>query len=170
VFRDLPAGCWWTYEAECDRHVLDGEYTGDDFQAAWVHVANLAASVGCPAKSTLMLTGYVFEQRFPTVWPGGQYVDVIAVDPYGHVGETAAGKLDAVVEAADANGCGWGIGETGWNPGHTDETANTLGWITDLADYCRRNRPDFVCWWENPACRISDVPEAAAAYRAIPRA
>jgi len=169
VFRDLPAGCWWTYEAECDRHVLDGEYTGDDFQAAWVHVANLAASVGCLAKSTLMLTGYLFEQRIDAVWPGDRFVDCLAIDPYGHPGDTYQSRLGVAADYAAAHGCTWGVGETGWDPSQGGQ-AGVQSWVTLLAEAA--GRADFVCWWENggpPDYRISDKPDTAAVFKAIPR-
>lgn len=164
-----------TYEHECDTKVINGGYTAEQHRNASSRVIDLMKAIDPGLHMTLILTGFKFNERI-----GNFYLpkyDVVAVDPYSHKAADDAAVLInnfGMLKWFTDNKVRWAITETGQ---HADDLASLVTLVksykkwTDLGAefYCHFNAMVYSGTTLLDDFRIDNRPEAAAAFKALPR-
>ena len=126
-FRDAPTRnvTWFSYLHEPEDNIKRGEFTRDDFIAAYRHITLLsreAAPTNANLRPTLIMMCYTVNPKSERDWrdyfAGPAFVDVIGWDCYNH-GAGAEGYgtpqqlLGRAVEATRTAGVDFGVAELG---------------------------------------------------------
>lgn len=158
---------YWCLWHECDQ--ADRPFTPDEFIAAWRYVYNLSRqSTNKRLRAVLNLTGYKFTERIGRFWPGDEYVDVLATDPYMHKpSHTAQSISQAGYDFAQAHGVAFAVAECGVETDALSES-EMVALIESMSWW--EGRCEFVCYFNNPGFkgyRIDNIPAVAAAWRQL---
>lgn len=163
-FNQAPADStiYWSYVHEPESKIRNGDFTADEYRAAWRRLDAIADSV-CRQNmyATLILTGWTTEsaskQEWQTYYPGGDVIDVMAFDPYNGVydpGRTYYRSPESLygnpLRVAREAGKPFAIAETGSRIVVGDSGGRKRAeWLADMADYLRANNALFVTYFHS---------------------
>lgn len=182
-FRSAPTNrpTWWAYFHEPEDNSERGDFSPQQFQDAWSHVARIAESVGNRRlRATVILMCWTLQDQSGRDWrayvPRSGTVDVLAWDCYAK-GDRAATYADPgellgpAREAAAAVGARWAIAELGARvrPGHERDRA---AWLRSVGNYAAQHRARFVTYFDAPiggSFRLLDKPSIEAWSRLVRR-
>lgn len=176
-FQDAPRHreTWWTYFHEPENNVEAGHFSAEEFRAAWVHVAALAASVDNPRlHATLVLMCYTLQPASGRTWrdyvPDDGSVEVLAWDCYSlSAGQGGYMDPDALlgdaVEASRAVDAGWGVAELGSRVAAGDDGTLRAAWLKSIGTYAVDNGAAFVTYFNSGGSgdlQLTDEPSIVA--------
>jgi hypothetical protein len=176
-FRAAPRDrdTFWAYFHEPEDSVERGEFTAEDFAAAWSHVADLAAEAHNPRlRATMILMCWTAQPGSGRSWrdyvPDTGAVKVLAWDCYAKGDNSVtyadpADLLDPAREASADAGAGWGIAELGARSSPTSGGGDRAEWLTDIGTYAQEHGARFVTLFDAPIggeFRVTDQSSIAA--------
>lgn len=166
----------WVYWHEPEDDIERGEFTAEEFRAAFAHLAGLADQAGNPRlRSALVLMSYTLRPPSGREWrdyyPGDDVVDVFAWDVYNRRTDGYSSPeelLDRPRQVAESVGKPFAVAELGSKLAQGDDGQARAQWLLDLGDYALAHGARFVCYfdfvWNDGAddYRLDDEPSAAA--------
>ncbi|QSB15880.1 hypothetical protein JQS43_05985 [Natronosporangium hydrolyticum] len=181
-FASLPTDrdIYWTYHHEPENNIEAGDFTADQYRAAWRRVAWLADQVEHPSRyATLVLMGWSLEPASGRNWrdyyPGADVISVLGWDIYNfdyqQGGYSAPPVLfDRAIAVSRTEGKPWGISEYGGRRVDGDEAGHRRAeWIRETTDYLATHPypPVWVAWYDaligdGEDYRLIDEPSRAA--------
>lgn len=172
VDRDI----WWVYYHEPEDNVERGDFTAEQWRAAYRHIATLANDVENPRLlNTIALMCWTLDEAsgrsFSDYFPGADLVETIAWDCYSEPSTDQAyedpGELygPAIATSRDL-GISWGIAETG-SVKASDDPAGELraAWLLEAGRYLAEEDAQFVAYFDSPVggeFRLLDRPSQRA--------
>ncbi|TCP54824.1 glycosyl hydrolase family 26 [Tamaricihabitans halophyticus] len=184
--RDWFAGApkdrdiYWTFFHEPEDNVEQGEYTTEQFRAAWQHLAGLAKEAGNDRlHATLILMDWTVDPASGRQWtdyyPGDEYIDILGWDSYNQIGgetteyrspEDMFGELIRVSEQA---GKPFAIAETGSDLATGDSGEQRAAWLREVVDYLTKHGALWVQYFDvdytshgHSDYRLRDEPSQSA--------
>lgn len=176
-FRAAPVGrsTFWAYFHEPEDDAERGDFSAEDFAAAWSHIERLAAAVDNPRlHATVILMCWTANERSGRDWrdyvPDSGAVDVLAWDCYAK-GSDASSYADVTTlleparEASAEAGADWAIGELGARIGSEADGADRAAWLEAAGAYAAEHDARFVTYFDAPIggeFRLTDEPSVLA--------
>ncbi len=162
-FRNAPTDplILWSYIHEPEPLILSGQFTAEQYRAAFRHVVRLAGEQ-CRANlfPTMILTGWTTEPASKRDWrdyyAGDDYVSVVAWDPYNSATSQPTsyvapqGLYQSVLQASKESGKPWGIAETG-SVRTTDDPSGTQrgAWLDRIGQWFSNQGASFVTYFQS---------------------
>lgn len=183
-FREAPTGTttWFSYQHEPEDDIRRGEFTQQDFLAAYRRISGLARTAApgnANLRPTLVLMCYTVNPRSGRDWrhyfAGRAHVRAIGWDCYNH-GEGPGGYgtpsqlLDRAVAATREAGVAFGVAELGSLLSPGDDGTGRARWLTAHARYLAGVGASFVSYFDTDGAgtdyRLRDTPSRRA-WRAV---
>lgn len=167
---------WWVYYHEPEDDVERGEFTAEQWRAAFRHVATLAEAADNPRlHSTVVLMCWTLEHRsgrsFEDYFPGSDVVETIGWDCYSKASDERpyADPEDLYASAIAKSrslGLDWGIAETASLKAPEDPTGDLrAAWLRDVGRYLSHEGASFVLYFDSVIggdFRLLDEPSQQA--------
>lgn len=161
-FRTAPKDplILWSYIHEPEPLINSGEFTAEQYRAAFRHVVRLAGEQ-CRANlfPTMILTGWTAEPDSERNWrdyyAGDDYVSVVAWDPYNSATsqptkyDTPHNLYRAVAKASRQSGKPWGIAETGSVRVQGDGGERRGQWLSRIGQWFADQGASFVTYFQS---------------------
>lgn len=155
---------YWSYFHEPEDNINRGEFTAEQYRAAWRHLAEIEQDA-CKANlhSTLILTEWTMQpaskRDYRTYDAGPEYVSVLGFDPYNGVTsltrdfyESAEDLLGPIASKMAADGRPWGIAELGSRQVASDtDGSGRAAWLTEVTDYAEKHGARFITYYQSVA-------------------
>lgn len=166
---------YWVYFHEPENNVEHGHFTPEDYRAAWVHIASLAAEQNNQRlQATVVLMCYTVNPASGRDWrdyvPSTDALEVLAWDCYNH--GTDNGRytppdvlLDHSVRTANERGVDWAVAELGARLVNGDDGTGRAQWLSAVGDYAIGNGARFVTYFDSTVgadFRLNDDPSIEA--------
>ena len=184
-FREAPRDTvtWFTYLHEPEDNIARGEFTRDDFLAAYRHIsllAQAAAPDNANLRPTLVLMCFTVNPKSGRDWrnyfAGAAFVNTIGWDCYNH-GKGTGGYgtpqqlLGRAVEATRDAGVAFGVAELGSLVAPGDDGSGRATWLTAHARYVDSVGGEFLSYFDTAGpkgtdYRLLDGPSQRA-WRAV---
>lgn len=176
-FRAAPTDrdTYWVYFHEPEDDVDRGDFTPQEFSAAWTHVERIASATGNPRlQATVILMCWTAGEHSGRDWrsyvPDTGAVDVLAWDCYakGVDGDSYADTtalLDPARRASEEAGAAWGVAELGARLSPGAHGADRAHWLEAVGAYADSHRARFVTYFDAPVggeFRLTDEPSVRA--------
>lgn len=174
---------WWVYFHEPEDDVERGDFTAEQWQAAYRRVAAIADDTRNPRlHNTIVLMCWTLEHRsgrsFEDYFPGPDVVEAIGWDCYSKPSDARpyADPEDlygrAIATSRDL-GLDWGIAETASLLAPEDTTgALRADWLREIGQYLSEEGASFVLYFDSPIggeFRLLDEPSQQAWREVIAR-
>ena len=167
---------WWVYYHEPEDNVERGDFTAEQWRAAYRHIASLANDAGNPRLiNTIVLMCWTLEsasgRSLPDYFPGADHVETIGWDCYSEPSvdqayEKPADLYGAAITTSQSLGVGWGIAETGSLQVAADPSgAMRAAWLVEAGQYLADQDAQFVTYFDSPVggeFRLLDSPSQRA--------
>jgi hypothetical protein len=174
---------WWVYYHEPEDDVERGEFSADQWRAAFQHVATLADAADNPRlHSTIVLMCWTLEHRsgrsFEDYFPGSDVVEAIGWDCYSKASDERpyADPEDLYASAIAKSrslGLDWGIAETASLKAPEDPTGDLrAAWLREIGSYLSDEGASFVLYFDSVIggeFRLLDQPSQQAWREVIAR-
>lgn len=183
-FRQAPKDTitWYSYLHEPEDNIKRGEFTKEDFVAAFQRITLLqrsAAPDNPNLRSTLIMMCYTVNPKSKRNWrdyfPGAAFTDVIGWDCYNHgSGTEGYGTPQQLLERAVATtreaGVAFGVAELGSLVAEGDDGTGRAAWLDEHARYLEGVQAEFVSYFDTNGAgtdyRLLDAPSQRA-WRAV---
>lgn len=167
---------WWTYYHEPEDNIEAGQFTAQQYRAAWQHLVGLANQADNESlRATLVLMSWSLNSQSHRNWrdyyPGESFIDVLGWDCYnlarkqGRYGDPSS-IFDPVVSASRNAGKPFGIAELGSLVVEEDGgVAGRATWLKDVGRYLKNHNAKFVTYFDAPVggeFRLLDQPSENA--------
>lgn len=162
-FADAPRDrdIWWTYYHEPENNVEHGDFTAEQWRAAYKHIATIANSADNPhLHNSIVLMCWTLDpssgRSVADYFPGVDFVDTIGWDCYSEPSTTEAYEppeylYASAISTSRGLGVGWGIAETGSVKAPTDTTGELRAqWLLDAGQYLADEGAEFVVYFDSP--------------------
>lgn len=177
-FVSAPANqdIYWVYYHEPEDNIAKGEFSADDYRAAWRHLRELSDAADNPRlKATLVLMGWDLDPRAKRNWrdyyPGNDVVQVMGWDIYNdppgkNAYQPPATMFGQAISISRAEGLPFGIAETGSFLMPGDNGERRAAWLRDVTTYLAREGALWVAYfdhdWPTGDYRLLDDPSRRA--------
>jgi len=177
-FDDAPRDreIWWAYYHEPEDNVERGDFTAEQWRAAYRHIATIANAAENPyLHNSIVLMCWTLDpasgRSFTDYFPGADLVESIGWDCYSEPStdqsyETPAEMYGPAITTSRSLGVGWGIAETGSVKASTDPTGELrAAWLLDSGQYLAEEGAQFVAYFDSPIggeFRLLDGPSQLA--------
>ncbi|MFN7150219.1 MAG: hypothetical protein ACK4V6_12160 [Microthrixaceae bacterium] len=177
-FGEAPTGSpiFWSYFHEPELHIDDGEFSAEEYRAAWRHLSELVGSLCRPDLfPTLILTGWTADPDSGRDWrdyyPGDDHISVLAWDPYNSAMRVPTEYLTPfqlnapVIAASTDSGKPWGIAETGSMLVPGDNGIGRAAWLNATGRFLNERGAVFVAYFQSTRdgdFKLADEPSIAA--------
>ncbi|WP_458040308.1 MULTISPECIES: hypothetical protein [Bacteria] len=151
---------YWSYFHEPENDIAAGDFTTEQYRAAWERLAAIADESCKPnMHSTLILTEWTMnpgsQRDYRAYDPGPDYVDVLAFDPYNALFDLERTTYDGpeallahIVAKMAVDGRPWAIAEMGSRLMEGDSSgAGRAAWLRAIGEYSERNGALFVTYF-----------------------
>ncbi|BCJ73007.1 hypothetical protein CS0771_25510 [Catellatospora sp. IY07-71] len=161
-FDDAPTNrtVWWTFFHEPEDNIEAGEFTKEQYSAAWQHIWHITqepARYKSNVKATLVLMDWDLDVASGRNWldfyPGDAYVDVISWDVYQFKDNNTSTTDNELMAAHQlrrpslavtaARGKPYAISELGYL-----DVTDRPAFLADLANWARSNNAVFVAYYD----------------------
>jgi hypothetical protein len=167
---------WWVYYHEPEDNVERGDFTAEQWRAAYRHIATLANQANNPRLlNTIVLMCWTLDpasgRSISDYFPGADVVETIGWDCYSEPAadqayEDPQALYGSAIETSRSLGVGWGIAETGSLQVSTDPTgALRAAWLLEAGQYLADEDAQFVTYFDSPVggeFRLLDRPSQLA--------
>jgi len=174
---------WWAYYHEPEDNVERGDFTAEQWRAAYRHIATLANEANNPRLlNTIVLMCWTLDpasgRSISDYFPGGDLVETIGWDCYSEASADQAYERPSELYGSAAAtsrslGVGWGIAETGSLKVSSDPTGALRGeWLLEVGQYLAEEDAQFVTYFDSPVggeFRLLDRPSELAWRQAVER-
>jgi len=180
-FRTAPRNqeIYWVYYHEPEDNIENGEFTAEDYRAAWRRLAQLAAqSDHSRLYATLVLMCWTLESGSGRDWrdyyPGGDVIAVLGWDCYNSGGQRGgyyiepAERFENAIAVSREAGKPWGVAELGSELIEGDESGEgRAAWLRKIGDYLSSHSypPLWVAYFDSTVAgdyRLRDRPSQQA--------
>ncbi|TDC97395.1 DNRLRE domain-containing protein [Actinomadura sp. 7K507] len=167
---------YWVYYHEPEDNIADGEFTAEDYRAAWRRLRSLADKAGNDRlHATLVLMSWSLTAESKRDWrdyyPGRDVIQVLGWDTY-NLG-WKKGRYDSpetmygqVLEVSKQERLPFGIAETGSYLVGDDKGAERAAWLRATNAYLKKHDALWVSYfdldWETGDFRLLDAPSHQA--------
>ena len=179
----LDRDIWWVYYHEPEDNVERGDFTAEQWRAAYRHIATLANDVENPhLHNTIVLMCWTLDEAsgrsFWDYFPGDDVVETIGWDCYSEPSadeayESPEELYGSAIATSRGLGLGWGIAETGSVQASVDPTGGLRAeWLLDAGWYLAEEDAQFVAYFDSPVggeFRLLDRPSQRAWREVIER-
>lgn len=179
----LDRDIWWVYYHEPEDNVERGDFTAEQWRAAYRHIATLANEAENPRLlNTIVLMCWTLDaasgRAFSDYFPGADLVETIAWDCYSEPSADQAYEdpeelYSSAIATSRSLGLGWGIAETGSVKASGDPTgALRAAWLLEAGRYLADEDAQFVVYFDSPVggeFRLLDRPSQLAWREVIER-
>jgi hypothetical protein len=161
-FNDAPRNrdVWWVYYHEPENNVEHGDFTAEQWRAAYRHIAALADAADNPhLHNTIVLMCWTLEQAsgrsLSDYFPGADVVETIGWDCYSEPSaiqsyEAPQDLYGPAIAASQSLGVGWGIAETGSVKAFSDSSGEQrASWLRDAGQYLADEGAQFVVYFDS---------------------
>jgi len=180
-FQNAPRDqdIYWSLHHEPEDNLEKGEFTSEEYKAAWRRLAAMADATGNPRlRATLILMDWTLDPRSGRDWrdfyAGDDVIDVLAFDVYNHGYKddppqylSAEYQLRYIVDLADRLNKPFGIAELGSVLIEGDRSGEgRAAWLRDMIGYLDKHDALWVSYFdidhaENADYRLRDEPSVA---------
>ncbi|TDC55430.1 DNRLRE domain-containing protein [Actinomadura sp. KC345] len=167
---------YWVYYHEPEDNIANGEFTAEDYRAAWRHLRSLADKAGNERlHATLVLMSWSLTAESKRDWrdyyPGRSVIQVLGWDTY-NLG-WKKGRYDSpetmygqVLEVSEKERLPFGIAETGSYLVGDDKGTERAAWLRATNAYLKKHGALWVSYfdldWETGDFRLLDAPSHKA--------
>jgi hypothetical protein len=152
---------WWTYYHEPENNVEHGDFTAEQWRAAYKHIATIANAAHNPhLYNSIVLMCWTLDpasgRSFADYFPGADLVDTIGWDCYSEPTtdqpyEAPQDLYASAIATSRSAGVGWGIAETGAIKTSTDPSGELrAAWLLDVGQYLADEGAQFVLYFDSP--------------------
>ena len=167
---------WWAYYHEPEDNVERGDFTAEQWRAAYRHIAALANEANNPRLlNTIVLMCWTLDpasgRSISDYFPGADVVETIGWDCYSEPSadqayENPSELYGPAIATSRGLGVGWGIAETGSIQSAADPTgALRAEWLLEAGQYLADEDAQFVTYFDSPVggeFRLLDQPSELA--------
>ena len=167
---------WWVYYHEPEDNVERGDFTAEQWRAAYRHIAALANEANNPRLlNTIVLMCWTLDaasgRSLSDYFPGADVVETIGWDCYSQPSvdeayENPAELYGPAIAASLSLGVGWGVAETGSLKVADDPTGDLrAAWLLEAGQYLAAEDAQFVAYFDSPVggeFRLLDRPSQIA--------
>ena len=171
---------YWTYYHEPEDNIAAGEFTAEQYRAAWKVLAKAADEAGNPRlHATLILMEWSLQPASGRDWrdyyPGADTIDVLGWDAYSSTKPNPTSyrspqdMYEQIVNISEQEGLPFAIPETGTGLVEGDDGTARAQWLRDTTAYLTEHGALFAQYFDldwrehgGPDFRLSDAPSREA--------
>ncbi|MFL6180979.1 MAG: hypothetical protein ACJ73J_01600 [Actinomycetes bacterium] len=177
-FADAPRDrdIWWTYYHEPENNVEHGDFTAEQWRAAYKHIAAIANAADNPhLHNSIVLMCWTLDpssgRSVADYFPGTDVVETIAWDCYSEPSTSQAYESPedlyaSAISTSRSLGVRWGIAETGSVKAPVDSSGELRAqWLLDAGQYLANEGAEFVVYFDSVVggeFRLLDRPSQLA--------
>ncbi|MGH8795121.1 MAG: hypothetical protein ACRDXX_21085 [Stackebrandtia sp.] len=150
---------YWSYFHEPEDNIEDGDFTAEDYRAAWAYLKDMADAADKPnLNATLILMSWTLENEerdWRDYYPGDGVLDVLAWDAYNAIlpqdltGYRSPEEIfGQTVEVNKEVGLPYAIAETGSGLVEGDDGTDRAAWLRDVVEYLAANDAIWVQYFD----------------------
>jgi hypothetical protein len=166
---------YWSYWHEPEDNIAAGQFTAEEYRAAWVHIAALAANAHNPElHATLILMAWTADPHSGRNWqdyyPGSTVIDTMGWDAYNTGWSNGSYNSPAevygnAIAVSKQLGKPFGFAETGSHLVPGDDGTGRAAWLRNTAAYLEAQGASWVCYFDSTVggdFRLLDAPSQTA--------